>query len=67
MIENLETVSHLITRYAILEDLYMQRNSAIRDKLEDMIVRLYSEILIFLARAKRFFQSSSKGQTYMHA
>ena len=59
-IENLEAVSHLITRYAILEELYLQRNSAASEKLEDMVVRLYAEILIFLAKAKKYFQSSAK-------
>lgn len=61
-IENLEAVSHLITRYAILEELYLQRNSAARDKLEDMVVRLYAEILTFLARARKYFQSSAKSK-----
>lgn len=62
MIENLEAVSHLITRYAILEELYLQRNSAARDKLEDMVVRLYAEILTFLASARKYFQSSAKSK-----
>ena len=60
MIENLEAVSQLITRYAILEDLYLQRSSAARDKLEDMVVRLYAGILTFLASARKYFQSSAK-------
>lgn len=62
MIESLEAVSHLITRYAILEELYLQRSSAARDKLEDMVVRLYAEILTFLAKARKYFQSSAKGE-----
>ena len=62
MVENLETVSHLITRYAILEQLYFQRNSAARDKLEDMVIRLYAEILTFLAKARKYFQTSAKGE-----
>ena len=61
-IENLETLSHLITRYAILEELYLQRKSAARDKLEDMVVRLYAEILTFLASARKYFQSSAKSK-----
>ena len=56
-IENLEAVSHLITRYAILEELYLQRNSAASEKLEDIVVRIYAENLIFLAKAKKYFQS----------
>ncbi len=66
-IENLETVSHLITRYAILEDLYLQHRSPARDQLEDMIVRLYAEILTFLAKARKYLQSSAKDQLSVHA
>ena len=60
MIENLEAVSHLITRYAILEELYLQQNSTARDKLEEMVVHLYAEILTFLAKARKYFLSSAK-------
>ena len=60
MVEHLETTSQLITRYAILEELYLSRKSAARDKLEDMIVRLYAEILTFLAKARKYFQKSAK-------
>ena len=63
MVENLEAVSHLIARYAILEELYLQHNSAARDKLEDMVISLYAEILAFLAKAKKYFQSSAKSET----
>ena len=61
-IENLEAVSHLITRYAILEELYLQRNSATRDQLEANVVRLYAEVLTYLAKARKYFQSSVKGK-----
>lgn len=60
-IENLEAVSYLITRYAILEEMYLQRNSAARDNLEDMVVCLYAEILTFLGKASKYFRSSAKG------
>ncbi len=63
MVENLEAVSHFITRYAILEELYLQRDSAARDKLEDSVVLLYAEILTFLAKARRFFQRPAKSNT----
>ena len=62
MIENLEAVAHLITRYAILEELYLQRYSTARDKLEDIVVCLYAEILTFLARCRKYFQSSAKSK-----
>ena len=59
LIESLEAVSHLITRYAIFEELYLQRESAARNELEDMVVRLYAEVLTFLAKAKKYLQSSA--------
>ena len=62
LIENLEAVSHLITRYAIFEELYLQRESAARHELEDMIVRLYAEVLTFLAKARKYLQSSAKSK-----
>lgn len=52
-IENLETVSHLITRYAILEHLYLQRTSPATAQLQDAVVRLYAEILTFLAKTRK--------------
>lgn len=61
-IENLEVVSHLITRYAIMEELYLQRISQARDKLEEMVVHLYAEILTFLAKVRKYFQSSTKSK-----
>ena len=62
MIENLEAVAHLITRYAILEELYLQRYSTARDKLEEIVVCLYAEILTFLARCRKYFQRSAKSK-----
>lgn len=64
-VENLEAVSHLITRYAILEELYLQRNSAARDKLEELVVRLYAEILTFLGKASKYFHRSAKCKKFV--
>ena len=59
LIESLEAISHLITRYAIFEELYLQRESAARHELEDMIVHLYAEVLTFLAKARKYLQNSA--------
>jgi hypothetical protein len=58
-VEGLETISHLISRYAIFEDLYMQRDTATRGELEAMLISLYAEVLAFLAKAKKYFQTST--------
>ncbi|KAI4129581.1 MAG: hypothetical protein LQ338_002155 [Usnochroma carphineum] len=60
IIQNLEIVSHLIARYALLEQLYLQRNSTARDKLQEMIIRLYAEILTFLAKASKYFRKTKR-------
>ncbi len=57
-VEGLETISHLITRYAIFEDLYMRRDTAARGELESTLTGLYAEVLIFLAKAKKYFETS---------
>ena len=61
-IDGLEIISHLITRYAIFEDLYMQRDSAVRGELEVMLTGLYAEALIFLAKARKYFQTSTASE-----
>lgn len=58
-VEGLETISHLISRYAIFEDLYMQRETAVRAELEVMLIGLYAEVLKYLAKAKKYFQTST--------
>ena len=62
LIESLEAVSHLITRYAIFEELCLQRESAARHELEDLIVRLYAEVLTFLAKARKYLRSSATSE-----
>ncbi|KAL8778969.1 MAG: hypothetical protein Q9213_007169 [Squamulea squamosa] len=61
-IQNLETVARLIARYAIIEELHLKRTSAVHDQVQDLIVRLYTEILNLLAKAKKYLQSSVKGE-----
>ncbi|KAL8917787.1 MAG: hypothetical protein Q9172_005689 [Xanthocarpia lactea] len=59
-VQNLETISYLIARYGILEQLYLQRNSAARDKLQEIMILLYAEILTFLAKASNYFRKSKR-------
>ncbi|KAL8992531.1 MAG: hypothetical protein Q9169_007030 [Polycauliona sp. 2 TL-2023] len=53
----LETVAHCITRYAIFEQVYAQRNTTASSELESALTALYAELLTFLAKAKRYFQT----------
>jgi len=63
-VESLEVVSHLITRYAIFEDVHMHRNTAATTELEPALTGLYAKILIVLAKAKRYFQTPTAGESH---
>ncbi|KAI9695395.1 MAG: hypothetical protein M1820_008650 [Bogoriella megaspora] len=52
-----ETIAHLITRYAIFEELYLRRDYNGRSELENLLLDLYKEILIFLAKARKYFRA----------
>ncbi|KAL8789942.1 MAG: hypothetical protein Q9195_006603 [Heterodermia aff. obscurata] len=62
-IESLETISRLITRYAIFEQLYLQRVSAARGQLLEALALLYAEILTVLANATKYFGTSTLVRT----
>ena len=59
MIEGIELVSNLITRYAILEKLYLQTitgmKAAAKDQLEKAILQLYTAVLKYLSKARRYY------------
>lgn len=61
MIEGVETVTHSITRYSIMEHLYLDpsRQSAIHSQLRENMVKLYVSILRYLARAKEHFSKAT--------
>ncbi|KAL8879662.1 MAG: hypothetical protein Q9198_002768 [Flavoplaca austrocitrina] len=58
----LETVSYLITRYAILENVHTRRNTAASTQLEPLLTGLYAEVLMFLAKAKKYFETPTAGK-----
>jgi hypothetical protein len=59
MVEGMEFVSNLITRCAILEKLYLHTTvvikSAAKDELVKAILELYTAILKYLSRARRYY------------
>ncbi|KAL9633768.1 MAG: hypothetical protein Q9204_003260 [Flavoplaca sp. TL-2023a] len=56
-VAGLETVSHCITRYAIFEQVHAQRSTTASSGLESALTALYAELLTFVAKAKRYFQT----------
>ena len=59
MLEGLEYVSNLITRYAILEAIYRGKSSASVHQLNASVIKLYGAILVFLGKAHCFFDQST--------
>lgn len=59
----METVSRLISRYAIFEAAYLQPSSHTHSKaqttLSEALVSLYSAILTWLAKARRYYKQST--------
>ena len=66
MLEGLEKVSSLITRYAMVEDMYLRRSSSsLEGQLSNALIRLYTSILVFLAKSRKFFSRKTGGQLWI--
>lgn len=50
--EGIESVSSLITRYTIVEKLYLYQNCDAESGLLEAITKLYAAILTYLAKVK---------------
>ncbi len=59
MAESLEKVSEMITRYAIVESMFLNTSSAIRAPLEAQISNLYFAILECIIKMSRYFGQST--------
>lgn len=57
--EGLAQIAGLICRYAIIEALYLQRESQASKQLEGAVVRLYASVLGYLSRAKQYLQQKT--------
>lgn len=59
MVEGMEHIANIITRFAILEDLYLGVNLKVTDPLKNSLTRLYAKILGYLAKASNYYSSST--------
>ena len=59
MVQGMELVSNLITRYAIFEDLYLQRTSTVADQLSQSLVNLYAAVLKYLSEARKYYSQNT--------
>ncbi|MCJ1352386.1 MAG: hypothetical protein MMC33_002370, partial [Icmadophila ericetorum] len=66
MVEGIEHISNLITRYAIIEHLYLQSTAAMaKDQLSQSLVKVYAAILQYLSKAKRYYDRNTAKRTVM--
>lgn len=59
MAEGLEAISAHITRCHLYEQLYLSKPSAARSDLELLLLRLYTAMLVYLARARHYYGKST--------
>ena len=59
MIEGLAQIAELICRYAVMEALYIYNASKATTKLERAVVKLYANILGYLAKARQYFEQGT--------
>jgi hypothetical protein len=52
-------VSAMITRYAVVESLYLLEDSSLRTQLTDGITKLYVAILKYLGIARTYYDKST--------
>jgi hypothetical protein len=63
MMENVEKVSGLITRYAIVENMYLTKPSALKKLLESEISKLYLAVLQCMVKMSRYFGQTTAGRS----
>ena len=67
MVDGLEMISDLLTRYTIFEHLYLQEASIgqienpLKEQLTQAITRLYISILKYLSNARRYYDRRTAG------
>lgn len=62
MFEGLECVSRLVTRYALVEAMYLKGRSLLEEQLCNALIRVYTSILVFLAHSMRYFVRCTSGK-----
>lgn len=63
MVDGVEHISNLITRYHVLEAIYLKPvvggDSKPHEQFEASLVKLYVAIMLYLVKARRFFEKST--------
>lgn len=61
VLEGMERISNLISRYAIFEDLYLDTRLRVYAELKKALTELYNRVLKYLSEAMRFCNKSTTG------
>jgi hypothetical protein len=61
IVEGVEKVSGLITRYAVVENMYLTKQSALKGLLESKISNLYLAALKCMVKMSEYFDQATAG------
>ncbi len=59
MVEGAEMIARLIGRCNIFQNIHLHRKMLASKELEEALVRLYAMMILYLSKAKRFFEQTS--------
>ena len=59
VVEGIENVSKIITYYTIMESIYFRKHVKTTEEAKNALVDLYTSILSFLAKARKYLSRSS--------
>lgn len=59
MVEDAEMIARLIGRCNIFQNIYLHRKLLASKELEEALIRLYAMMILYLSKAKRFFEQTS--------
>jgi hypothetical protein len=59
LLEGMERIAYLVSRYAIFEDLYLHHQLSSFDGLERSLIELYATVLMYLSKARCYYDQST--------
>lgn len=63
-LESMEKVTDIISRYAIIESIYLQPDLDCSSRLESAVVSVYTAILHYICKAKLYFGHNTMGRCF---
>ena len=69
VVESAETIARSISRYATFEQIYLGHDASASRAVEGLkkaLVKLYAAILIYLSKAKKYFEESTPSQFFLY-